>query len=205
MRRGSDRTVSREERSHVGARAGERAGEPTGRPFSRCTEPVRLDLMGLLVLLPLIPACVAVGPSSRAASCDGTEAGLIAAFEEHVRSFNTPRDVETLLDFEEEMVEFGHGGADAKDFRKMTRDDHRRLLVAATARKDLYEWTPESVEARVTGNTGLVWGLYLRRDRPVGGETRVDRGRFTAAYLCSAGGWRAALWHRSPLRSLQGE
>lgn len=134
------------------------------------------------------------------AACGDLDA-LRAAFERHVEAFNTPRDIETVLDFEENMVEFGHGGHGVKDFASMSREAHRTLLVEGTARKELYEWTPDGYDARITEGAGLVWGLYVRRLREKGGETLTDRGRFTATYVCTGNGWRAVLWHRSPLRT----
>ncbi len=148
---------------------------------------------GAAILLLGVPAAAAAG------EC-GDVASLRAAFERHVKAFNMPRDIETVLDFEEDLVEFGHGGAGAKDFAKMSREDHRALLVAGTRKKEIYDWTPRDHAVRIVGGAGLVWGLYDRRERMKGGETTIDRGRFTATYVCAEGAWRAVLWHRSPLR-----
>ncbi len=140
------------------------------------------------------------GLSRTAGDACGDAAGLAAAFEAHVKAFNTPRDIPAMLAFEEDLVELGHTASDFVDFGAMSREEHQRRVQEGSAKTELYAWTPAGVHTRVFGPTGLVWGSYVRKHRPSGGETSVAEGLFTATYVCTAGRWRSVLWHRSPRR-----
>lgn len=129
--------------------------------------------------------------------CGGTT-GLDESFRAHVKSFNTPRDVETMLAYEEDLVELGHTATDFVDFSAMSPEEHRRRVAAGTAKTEIYSWAPSSLNTRTFGSTGLVWGTYLRKHKPVGGALSEAEGVFTATYVCSEGRWRSVLWHREP-------
>ena len=130
----------------------------------------------------------------------GGAAGLAAAFEAHVKAFNTPRDIPAMLAFEEDLVELGHTSGEFVDFSTLTPEEHERRVREGAAKTELYEWTPDGVHTRVYGPTGLVWGSYLRKHQATGGATSVAEGLFTATYVCADGRWRSVLWHRSPRR-----
>jgi hypothetical protein len=159
----------------------------------------RLALAGVLGASLLASQGVSRTTGNDEALCGGV-VGLEAAFEAHVKAFNTPRDIPAMLAFEEDLVELGHTGRDFVDFGTMSREEHQRRVQEGSGKTEVYEWTPAPFHTRVFGPTGLVWGSYARRHKPVGGETRAAEGFFTATYVCSEGRWRSVLWHRSPRR-----
>jgi len=52
---------------------------------------------------------------------------------------------------------------------------------------------------RVAGNTGLVIGILVRREEPIGGKPLTRRLRFSATYVLEGSGWRMVQYHRSPM------
>jgi len=168
------------------------------RPEER---PGRAALVRLAFAAILCATIVSLAGLTRTAeeACGGA-AGLEQSFRAHVKSFNTPRDIGTMLAYEGDLVELGHTATDFVDFGAMSPEEHRRRVQDGAAKTEVYAWAPSSLHTRTFGATGLVWGTYLRKHKPVGGALSEAEGLFTATYACSEGRWRSVLWHREPKR-----
>lgn len=121
-------------------------------------------------------------------SLKSTEARRLAALN--------ARDVDTIVEIEGGAVGFGRASTVPR----------RNEPASFKARIESWFSTMENLEIelldedyRVVGNTGLVVGTLVRRERPIGGKPLTRRLRYSATYVLQGKQWHMVQYHRSPI------
>jgi ketosteroid isomerase-like protein len=149
--------------------------------MSRC-----LLLLCALSLLSFAP--ITIIDDELVESLEATEARRLAALNS--------RDVDSVVEIEGGSVGFGWASTAPR----------QNDPVSFKARLERWFRTMEHMEIeirdddyRVVGNTGLVIGTLVRREKPIQGEPLTRRLRYSATYVLEGDKWRMVQYHRSPM------
>jgi len=121
-------------------------------------------------------------------SLKATEARRLAALN--------ARDVETIVEIEGGSVGFGWASTAT---RKNEPASFKVRIERWLGTMEHFEIELLDEDYRVVGNTGLVIGTLVRRERPVEGKPLTHRLRYSATYVLEGKKWHMVQYHRSPM------
>ncbi len=121
-------------------------------------------------------------------SLKSTEARRLAALN--------ARDVKAIVEIEGGAVGFGWASATS---RKNEPLSFKTRIERWFGTMEHFEIELVDVDYRVVGNTGLVIGTLVRRERPLDGKPLTRRLRYSATYVRDGESWRMVQYHRSPM------
>ena len=121
-------------------------------------------------------------------SLKATEARRLAALN--------GRDVDTIVEIEGGAVGFGWASTAS---RKNDPASYKARIKRWLGTMGHFEIELLDDDYRIVGNTGLVIGTLVRREKPIKGKTLTRRLRYSATYVCEGKRWRMVQYHRSPM------
>ena len=145
-------------------------------------------LMLLCTLSPLSFGPTPATDDESLESLKSTEARRLAALN--------ARDVDTIVEIEGGAVGFGWASAAS---RKNEPVSFKGRIERWLGTMEHFEIELLDDDYRVVGNTGLVIGTLLRRERPIEGQPLSRRLRYSATYVLEGKRWRMVQYHRSPM------
>ena len=105
-------------------------------------------------------------------------------------------DIDTVVEIEGGAVGFGWA---ATAIRKHSVQRFRAGLARWLGRMDEFEIKIADSEYRVVGQTGLVLGTLVRREKPKDGPAVTRYLRYSATYVLQGDHWRMVQYHRSSM------
>ena len=121
-------------------------------------------------------------------SLKATEARRLAALN--------ARDVDTIVEIEGVSVGFGWASTAS---RKNEPASFKVRIERWLGTMEHFEIELLDDDYRVVGNTGLVIGTLVRREKPIQGKPLTLRLRYSATYFLEGKRWRMVQYHRSPM------
>jgi len=121
-------------------------------------------------------------------SLKATEARRLAALN--------ARDVDTIVEIEGGAVGFGWASTAS---RKNDPASYKARIKRWLGTMEHFEIELLDDDYRVVGNTGLVIGTLVRREKPIEGKTLTRQLRYSATYVLEGKRWRMVQYHRSPM------
>jgi ketosteroid isomerase-like protein len=113
------------------------------------------------------------------------------------------RDVNAVVEIEGGAVGFGWASTAP---RQNEPASSKARLERWFSTMEHFEIELQDDEYKVVGNTGLVIGTLVRREKPIHGSTLTRRLRYSAIYVREGNRWRMLQYHRSsmPVESTPG-
>jgi hypothetical protein len=105
-------------------------------------------------------------------------------------------DVDTIVEIEGGAVGFGWASTAA---RKNEFASFKARIESWFNTMADFEIQLLDDDYRIVGNTGLVIGTLVRRERPIEGKPLTRRLRYSATYVLEGKRWRMVQYHRSPM------
>lgn len=121
-------------------------------------------------------------------SLKATEARRLAALN--------ARDVDTIVEIEGVSVGFGWASTTS---RKNEPSSFKIRIERWLGTMEHFEIELLDDDYRIVGNTGLVIGTLVRREKPIHGKLLIRQLRYSATYVLEGKRWRMAQYHRSPM------
>ena len=106
------------------------------------------------------------------------------------------RDVDTIVEIEGGSVGFGWASSASRENEPAS---FKVRIERWLGTMEYFEIELLDDEYRVVGNTGLVIGTLVRRERPIEGEPVTRRLRYSATYVLEGKRWHMVQYHRSPM------
>jgi ketosteroid isomerase-like protein len=106
------------------------------------------------------------------------------------------RDVNAIVEIEGGAVGFGWASTAP---RQNEPASSKARLERWFSTMEHFEIELQDDEYQVVGNTGLVIGTLVRREKPIQGEPLTRRLRYSATYVLEGDKWRMVQYHRSPM------
>ena len=106
------------------------------------------------------------------------------------------RDVNAVVEIEGGAVGFGWASTTPRQNEPVS---FKGRLERWFSTMEHFEIELQDDEYRVAGNTGLVIGTLVRREKPFQGSTLTRRLRYSAIYVREGNRWRMLQYHRSPM------
>ncbi len=144
----------------------------------------------LLLFALLLSSCrpTPSGENEYLTSLRGAETTRLAALN--------ARDVNAIVEIEGNAV--GFGWASTTPRRNEPTTFKARLERWFSTMED-FEIELQDSDCQIVGNTGLVIGTLVRREKLVQGSPLTRRLRYTATYVLEENKWRMLQYHRSPM------
>jgi len=121
-------------------------------------------------------------------SLKATEARRLAALN--------ARDVDTIVEIEGVSAGFGWASTTT---RKNEPSSYKVRIESWLGSMEHFEIELLDDEYRTFGNTGLVMGTLVRREKPIHGEHMTRELRYSATYVLEGNRWCMVQYHRSPI------
>ena len=121
--------------------------------------------------------------------------GLKATEESRLTALNAG-DIDAVLEIEGEAVGFGRAST---AIRKRDLPSLRAGIARWLNGMDQFGIEITDCEYRVIGQTGLVLGTLVRREKPKDGPALTRYLRYSATYVLEGDRWRMVQYHRSPM------
>ncbi len=106
------------------------------------------------------------------------------------------RDVDTIVEIEGGSAGFGWASTAS---RKNEPASFKVRIERWLGTMEHFEIELLDDNYQVVGNTGLVIGTLVRRERPIEGKPLTRRLRYSATYVLEGLRWRMVQYHRSPM------
>lgn len=123
----------------------------------------------------------------------------------HTKAWSTG-DIETILDFEEDSVQFGYRTKDIRDQAKFGRENIKLALeqffgsiesgAIEPIKNDTDKSTAKDMEIRLIGNTGISFGFFNEKIKTKEGGVQEVVVRSTATFCKNNGKWKLVMSHR---------
>jgi len=105
-------------------------------------------------------------------------------------------DIETMLEQNENMILFGYRTKDIRDWRKVSRDEQKKIQAAFFNFFDSLDFIPISGIIRQVDNVVTVIGFFKEKMKVKDGQENEVNGRFSFTYIKQNGKWQPILAHR---------
>jgi len=106
------------------------------------------------------------------------------------------RDVDTIVEIEGGSVGFGWASTTS---RKNEPSSYKVRIERWLGTMEHFEIELLDDDYQVVGNTGLVFGTLVRREKPIHGKPLTRRLRYSATYILEGERWCMVQYHRSPM------
>ena len=106
------------------------------------------------------------------------------------------RDVDKIVEIEGLSVGFGRASTAS---RKNEPSSFKVRIERWLGTMEHFEIELLDDDYRAVGNTGLVIGTLVRREKPIQDKPMTRRLRYSATYVLEGERWRMVQYHRSPM------
>ena len=105
-------------------------------------------------------------------------------------------DIETIIEQNENLILFGYRTKDIRDWRKVSRDEQKKIQEAFFNLFDSFEFIPISGIIRQVDNVVTAIGFFKEKMKDKEGKGMEVTGRFSFTYIKQNGKWQLILAHR---------